>query len=113
MPFHSPSETVGRTAKQTVGQARSGVERLGDTAARAAKETAGQAGAQARRVADDAADTATELAEDAERTIHPSKAELDSMTKSELYDRAQTLDIDGRSTMDKGELIDAIVDATS
>lgn len=106
-------ETVGRTAKQTVGQARSGADRVGDTVERTAKETAGQAGAQARTVAEEAVDTATDLVEDAERTIHPTKAELDSMTKAELYDRAQTLDIEGRSTMDKGELIDAIVDATS
>lgn len=29
-------------------------------------------------------------------------------TKDDLYDRARELDIDGRSTMDKGELIDAL-----
>ena len=29
-------------------------------------------------------------------------------TKDELYERAQELDIDGRSSMDKSELIDAL-----
>ncbi len=29
-------------------------------------------------------------------------------TKDELYERAQELEIDGRSTMDKGELIEAL-----
>ena len=29
-------------------------------------------------------------------------------TRDELYDRAQELDIDGRSSMDKSELIDAL-----
>ncbi|NNU16517.1 Rho termination factor [Parvularcula sp. ZS-1/3] len=33
---------------------------------------------------------------------------LEDRTKDELYDRAQELDIDGRSKMDKGELIEAI-----
>lgn len=33
---------------------------------------------------------------------------LEDRTKDELYDRAQELDIDGRSKMDKDELIEAI-----
>ena len=32
----------------------------------------------------------------------------DDMTKSELMDRARKVGIDGRSKMDKGELIDAL-----
>ena len=34
--------------------------------------------------------------------------DLSGLTKSELYDRATEADIDGRSTMDKAELIDAL-----
>ena len=34
--------------------------------------------------------------------------DYDEMTKTELYDIATELDIDGRSTMDKDELIEAI-----
>lgn len=33
---------------------------------------------------------------------------LEARTKDELYNRAQELDIDGRSSMDKSELIEAI-----
>ncbi len=35
-------------------------------------------------------------------------APYEDWSKDELYDRAQELDIDGRSGMDKGELIDAL-----
>ena len=34
--------------------------------------------------------------------------DLSALTKEELYDRATEADIDGRSTMDKAELIDAL-----
>lgn len=34
--------------------------------------------------------------------------DFDSMTKSELYDLAVEQDIDGRSTMDKDDLIEAL-----
>lgn len=45
--------------------------------------------------------------------MNPSKkggkaSNLEDRTKDELYDRAQKLDIDGRSKMDKDELIEAI-----
>lgn len=33
---------------------------------------------------------------------------LEDRTKDELYNRAQQLDLDGRSKMSKGELVDAI-----
>ncbi|MFO7545846.1 MAG: Rho termination factor N-terminal domain-containing protein [Trueperaceae bacterium] len=35
-------------------------------------------------------------------------ADLERRTKSELYERAQALDIEGRSSMTKQELVDAI-----
>jgi len=47
----------------------------------------------------DASDT-----ENARKTPH----RLDERTKDELYERAQELDIEGRSKMTKDELIDAI-----
>jgi len=37
-------------------------------------------------------------------------ARLEERTKDELYSRARELDISGRSSMDKGELIEAIRD---
>ena len=44
---------------------------------------------------------------------HPSKKgghakSYEEWTKDELYDRAQELDVEGRSTMTKDELIDAL-----
>jgi hypothetical protein len=44
---------------------------------------------------------------------HPSKKggkapAYEDWTKDELYERAQEIDIDGRSDMDKSELIDAL-----
>lgn len=44
----------------------------------------------------------------ADRSPDATGPALSSMTKSELYDTAQDLDIEGRSTMTKAELIDAI-----
>lgn len=38
------------------------------------------------------------------------KVELDERTKRELYNRAKQLDIDGRSKMNKHELVEAIRD---
>jgi hypothetical protein len=52
------------------------------------------------------ADAATDRAEVAAAT-----ADLDSLTKSELYERAQELDIPGRSSMTKDELAEAVRDA--
>ncbi len=42
-----------------------------------------------------------------EGTGNPNRS-LDDRTKAELYNRAKELDIDGRSKMDKGELVRAI-----
>ncbi len=41
-----------------------------------------------------------------------SKGSLDDRTKDELYEKAKDKDIDGRSDMNKGELIDALRDAS-
>jgi hypothetical protein len=45
------------------------------------------------------------------RTLRPqgSRSELDSLTRDELYKRAQAQDIPGRSSMSKEELHDALV----
>ena len=41
-------------------------------------------------------------------TAHASRAELDSLSRDELYQRAQEVDLPGRSTMSKEELRDAL-----
>jgi tetrahydromethanopterin S-methyltransferase subunit G len=107
--FGSTADTAMSTS---VGQTRSAVERTSDTARRTSKEAVGQARAQGRRTGDAAEQAATALLDDATRAMEPEgddmPAALDDWTKAELYERAQELDIEGRSTMSKRELIRAI-----
>ncbi len=94
-----------------VGQTRSAVDRTVEQAATGAKEVTGQARAQGRqasakidRVATRTADRAIDVVDDAPSSGTP----YESWTKDDLYQRAQELDIDGRSTMSKKELIAAL-----
>ncbi len=118
------------TAMRTVtGTARWAGERTADTATTAARTVAGQATAQARRTrstvddeAEEMADAAVEGAqavrdkavravEAAEKALAgsaPTGESYEDLTKEELYRRAQTADIEGRSQMTKGELIAAL-----
>ncbi len=106
------SGTARRTSKEAVGQARSAVQRTSGTARRTSKEAVGQARAQSGRTGQAAEQSATALLDDATRAMAPEgdgqPAALDDWTKAELYERAQELEIDGRSTMSKRELIRAI-----
>jgi len=100
------------TAKQTAGQAKSAVSRTAKVAESTAKQTTGQAKRQARATADAAHDAANELVDDATISVdpdaHPRGVAYEEWTKSDLYDRAQELDLEGRSTMSKPELISAL-----
>jgi tetrahydromethanopterin S-methyltransferase subunit G len=106
------SGTARRTSKEAVGQARSAVERTAGTARRTSKEAVGQTRAQGKRTGEAAEQAATALLDDATRAMEPDgdnmPAALDDWTKAELYERAQELDLEGRSTMSKRELIRAI-----
>lgn len=44
----------------------------------------------------------------AEGSLEHRGTDLEDRTKEELYDQAEEIGIEGRSTMDKGELVDAI-----
>jgi hypothetical protein len=104
----SVAESSSATA---LGQLRSSADRAATTTGRLAKEAAGQARAQMRRVAEATGDAASQVLDDATRAADPDDdhpARLEQWTKSELYDRARELDIDGRSAMTKQELILAI-----
>lgn len=113
---------------------RSAFERLsavGATASESAKTASGQAGAQARRVAStarssikmvrgqvaaEARQTGTAVVDEIETGLDDAKLAMDpddlvSLSKSELYHRAQDLDIDGRSSMTKAELVSALQSA--
>lgn len=103
--------TASNAARTTAGQARSAVERTAKTARDAANEVAGQNRAQTERTGDAAREATTALLDEATRAMDPdtdTAAALEDWTKSELYDRAQALDIEGRSNMTKDELISAI-----
>jgi hypothetical protein len=109
-------ERLGATANTalstSVGQTRSAVERTSSTARRTAKEAIGQTRAQTERTGRVAESSAGTLLADATSAIEPEDgarpASLDDWTKTELYERAQELDIEGRSSMSKRELVRAI-----
>jgi hypothetical protein len=104
--------TASAALSTSVGQTRSAVERTSSTARRTSKEAIGQTRAQTKRTGRAAETSATALLDDAARAIEPDgdgkPASLDDWTKADLYERAQELDIDGRSSMSKRELVRAI-----
>ena len=106
------SSTAGEATSTTVGQARSAVDRTSSVANRTIKETSGQARAQGERTARAAERSATALLDDAARAVEPDPdgkpASLEHWSKADLYERAQELDIDGRSSMTKNELVRAL-----
>lgn len=101
------------TAQRTVtGQAKAQGQRVADTMGAevgtlASKVT--EAGAKAGRRTTNAIDAATTAVESDTPLTNES---LDDLSKDELYRRARTQGIEGRSNMTKAELIDAIA-ATS
>ncbi len=104
-------DTARVSGKTVTGQARAAGEQVVDTARTSAKTVAGQASAQGRKVSESAAgeaekllDDAIDAVEDTPGTGHP----YEQWTKAELLERAQELDIEGRSGMNKNELIKAL-----
>ena len=109
--FARVTTVAGDAVNTSVGQTRSVVERTATTVRHNTNEAVGQARAQTKRSAVAAAGGTVALLDDATRAVDPdedSPGALEERTKADLYDRAQELDIQGRSTMDKRELIDAI-----
>ena len=103
--------TARDAGKTVVGQTRSAVDRTVGQATVGAKEVSGQARAQATRasnrieqVAERTADRAIDVVEGGPSSGTP----YESWSKDDLYERAQELEIDGRSTMNKRELIAAL-----
>lgn len=99
------------SAKQVAGQARAAAGRTAGGATSGAKQVAGQAKAQGRRGADQLGDIADNTARRATEAVDPSPSSgtpYEQWTRADLYERAQELDVDGRSTMSKKQLIDAL-----
>jgi ABC-type Fe3+-hydroxamate transport system substrate-binding protein len=109
-----PVVKVADTGVRTVvGTTKWAVEQTAGTAATGVRTVIGQAKAQAKRTAVtlntqtvDLVEEATDRVVAAERSIE--RAALKSMTKAELYQMAQDIDVEGRSDMTKAQLIKAI-----
>jgi hypothetical protein len=109
-PVVRAADTGVRTV---VGTTRWAVEQTTDTAVTGVRSVVGQAKAQAQRTSSTLrkqttglVDEATDRVEAAERQVE--RAALTSMTKAELYQMAQDLDIEGRADMTKAQLVTAI-----
>lgn len=107
----SAVKTLRDSGATVVGQTRSAADRTMEQASTGAKEVAGQARAQGERassrldgIADRTARRATAAVDDSPSSGTP----YEQWTKSELYERAQELDIEGRSGMSKAQLIAAL-----
>ncbi|CAN5718105.1 hypothetical protein BH24ACT6_BH24ACT6_07810 [soil metagenome] len=113
--------------RQVVGQSQAQSRRFGDVAGTETSKLASQVRRQATDVASAVEDTATKnvktavraaekMADDATataknttpKTVTSHGRGYASWTKSDLLDRAQELDIEGRTTMKKNELIKAL-----
>lgn len=103
-------ETLTAT-KTVVGQARSAADRSVASIRRGRNETVGQFTAQAKRTFDVLGEETGDLLDDATASVAPetvNPASLHDLSKTELYNRAQALDIEGRSAMSKAELVSAL-----
>ncbi len=109
-----PVVKVAENGTRTViGTAKWAVEQTASTAATGARSVFGQTKAQVKRTATTLNDQAVDFVEEAtDRAVAAEKsierAALKSMTKAELYQMAQDIDIDGRADMNKAQLISAI-----
>jgi hypothetical protein len=111
-------QRTGRALRTVAGTARHAVDTTVDVARIGARTTAGQAQAQARRVRDAATGAVADLHDDAVGSVASATQVLDAdddattgydrWTKAELYEKAAELEIEGRSSMTKDELVEAI-----
>lgn len=101
------TDEAKKRAKDTSDQVKSSAEK----ARQQANDSIDKARAQATETGEQMRDQVVEALKfvrnvaEAKTGIHPNYAE---MTKDELYERAQDLDIEGRSDMDKDQLVQAL-----
>lgn len=111
-------ERTGRALRTVAGTARHAVDTTVDAARLGARTTVGQAQAQAERVRDTATEAVADLHDDASGSLASATEVLDTdddastgydrWTKAELYEKATELEIEGRSSMTKDELVAAL-----
>jgi len=104
--------TASTALSTTASQARSAIERTSSTAQCTSKETIGQAKAQSKLTGQAAQRSAAAPTDVAAGAVEPdgerSPPAIDDWSKADLYERAQELAIDGRSSMSKRELVRAL-----
>lgn len=104
--FLDAGVSVGRSVLAALGVS---TDRVETSARTGVKTVAGQARAASRRTGELAESEASSLLGRATRAVDGESTErLEEWTKAELYERAQDLDIEGRSSMTKKELVSAL-----
>jgi hypothetical protein len=104
-------DTVATSVKTVAGQAREAASTSASAVGNAAREVAGQANAQGKRVAAVVDREANHVVDETTRKVsnHPSPGTpYEEWTKAQLLERARDIDLDGRATMNKAELVDAL-----
>lgn len=102
------SLVAGRTV---VGQTRAAIDRTVASASKGTAEVSGQVDAQGAAVATTIDHEANRIADRANEAVDPKPGTgvpYEDWTRAELYQRAQELDIDGRATMNKAQLVRAL-----
>lgn len=109
------STATGTELRVVAGQARRAAKDVVSTADTQTRTVAGQARAQSRRVGERIADETEELIERATDAVEDvaddrpgSGVPYEQWTRAQLYERAQALDIEGRSGMSKAQLVRAL-----
>jgi len=104
--------TAATSTRTSVGQASSAVSRTAKMAGDTARQTAGQIRAETAQTVDAATQATERLLDEGSRAIDPDRPNpgvpYGQWTKAQLYDRAQELDLDGRSSMTKKQLVAAL-----
>lgn len=107
--------TTARTGIKTVaGQARAAGGDVADTARTQSKMVTGQSGAQGRKLSKDASAKATALVDSAIDAIDDDPGTgtpYEQWTKAQLMERARQLDVEGRTGLNKRQLIVALRNA--
>ena len=108
-------ETARLSGRTVTGQAKAAGEQIATTTRTSAKTVAGQAKAQGKVVSNAASDGATKLIDDAIGAVEDqvdttpgSGRPYEQWTKAELVERARELDIEGRTGLNKSQLIKAL-----
>lgn len=98
--------SIGKSMLSVLGSSTDRVERSARSGAATVK---GQAKAEAKQTVDLTEDEASSALGRATRAVEGESTDrLEDWSKDDLYARAQELDIDGRSTMSKKELVSAL-----